>query len=221
MNMNRIDLAKFGFARSSREDFSDDGTRFVCYRVGNVRVSKAVWKDQVFLDGRYEADGPQLEFEEYSKLPHYKSLAKLNGVSKESLTDADLRDLYEACAAYGKEYEEALSKVSYPTVEEIAAVRKKIREAREAEASEILRLAASDVDKLLSSKLSAMSGLMNLYAQLKSDANPADSDESYAKNLFKTSLSRTIVSPGYVERETSESWKSRKCKEILKEAGVA
>ena len=219
--MNRIDLAKFGFARSPSEDFSDDGTRFVCYRVGNVRVSKAVWKDQVFLSGRYEADGPQLEFEEYSKLPHFKSVGKLNGVSRESLTDADLRELYEACVAYGKEYEEALSKVSYPTVEEIAAVRKKLREAREAEASEILRLASSDVDKLLSAKFSALSGLANLYTQLKSDANPASSDESYAKNLFKTSFSRTVVSPGYLEREASESWKSRKCKEILKEIGVA
>ena len=43
--MERINLTKFGFVRSPQDDFSDDGSRFTCYRrpgVEKVRISKLV-----------------------------------------------------------------------------------------------------------------------------------------------------------------------------------
>jgi hypothetical protein len=94
--MKRILMKEYGFVRWPEEDFSDDGNRFYCFKVGErVRVSKLVAQGTVFISARI--DDIRLPFEIYSKLPHYRALDKLNGVSLESLQSSDLKQLYEDC----------------------------------------------------------------------------------------------------------------------------
>lgn len=100
--MKRINLTKYGFIKSPAEDFSDDGTRFYAYRVGIVMVTKASVKGMTFISAR--ADYLGLNYDVYSKLPHFEDIDKLNGVETDKITDKDLSDLYDACIAYGKEY---------------------------------------------------------------------------------------------------------------------
>lgn len=118
--MKKIMMAKYGFVRCPEEDFSDDGNRFTCYKVGTrVRVSKLVADGQVYLSARI--DGSKLPYEVYSQLPHYKFLDDLNGVAVVPLTDADLEKLYQDCLAYEQEYEEAEASIAYPTLEELTS----------------------------------------------------------------------------------------------------
>lgn len=116
--MKRIELTKFGFIRDKSEDFSDDGNRFTCYRVGDMRVSKLVSDGDAFIDA--DKHGGILFYEEYSALPHYKDLGRLNGVSVDYITEEDLQKLYDDCVAYEKEYKEAESKLVLPTKEELS-----------------------------------------------------------------------------------------------------
>ena len=116
--MKKIMMTKFGFVRWPEEDFSDDGNRFTCYRVGDrVRVSKLVADGYAYIDARI--DGTVLLYEVYGNLPHYKALGKLNGVPVSSLTEQDLLDLCEACLYYEKEYNEAEANVEFPNLEEL------------------------------------------------------------------------------------------------------
>lgn len=118
--MNKIMMTKYGFVRWPEEDFSDDGTRFTCYKIGKrVRVSKTVCNGQAFIDARI--DGIKLPYDVYCDLPHYLATGKLNGVSIATLTDKDLFDLAEACLLYEKEYEEAEASIVLPSIEEIRA----------------------------------------------------------------------------------------------------
>ena len=122
--MTRINLAKYGFVRWPEEDFSDDGNRFTCYKVGRVRVTKLVSDGQAYIDGDIR-DG-KLPYEVYSKLPHYKSVGKLNGVSVAWLTEEDLQDLYSDCQAYEVEYTNAENSIKYPSLDEITEQCKKL-----------------------------------------------------------------------------------------------
>ena len=118
--MKKIQMTKYGFVRWAEQDFSDDGSVFYCYLVGErVRVSKCTYKGEAFIDA--DIQGTKLPYEVYSKLPHYSALSKLNGVSIDSLTDQDLFDLCEACLYYEKEYIEAENTIKMPTLEEIKA----------------------------------------------------------------------------------------------------
>ena len=115
--MNRINLVKYGFIRWPEEDFSDDGSRFSCFRVGRVRVTKLVSDGQAYIDGDIR-DG-KLPYDIYSKLPHYPLLGKLNGVSLAGLTEEDLQDLYADCQAYEVEYTNAENSIKYPALDEL------------------------------------------------------------------------------------------------------
>lgn len=106
--MNRINLTKYGFVRSPEEDFSDDGNKFTCYRVGNVRVSKCIWEDNVFIAARWEDYKTFSYYDGYATLPHYGDMNRLNGVIRSSLTEEDLAEFYQSCVAYEREYKEAL-----------------------------------------------------------------------------------------------------------------
>ena len=83
--MTRINLVKYGFIRDAAEDFSDDGNRFQVYKVGRVRVTKLVSDGEAYIDG--DINDCRLPYEVYSKLPHYKAIGRLNGVSLASLTE--------------------------------------------------------------------------------------------------------------------------------------
>jgi hypothetical protein len=116
--MKKIMMTKYGFLRWPEEDFSDDGNRFTCYKVGDcVRVSKLVADGEVYISARI--DGIKLPYDVYSALPHYRALDALNGVSLSSITEADLYILYENCVAYEQEYKNAENNIALPTLDEI------------------------------------------------------------------------------------------------------
>ena len=117
--MERILMTKYGFKRWKEEDFSDDGNRFTCYKVGKrVRVSKLVSEGEAYIDAGI--DYGNLPYEVYSKLPCYKELSALNGVSTSSITEEDLQKLYEDCLTFEKAYDEAYDNMNWPTKQEIA-----------------------------------------------------------------------------------------------------
>ena len=115
--MTRINLVKYGFVRDAAEDFSDDGNRFTCYRVGRVRVTKLVADGEAYIDG--DINDGKLPYEVYSKLPHYRAIGELNGVSLASLTEDDIQKFYEACQAYEVEYTNEENSIAYPSLDEI------------------------------------------------------------------------------------------------------
>ena len=116
--MERITLTKYGFIRSKEDDFSDDGNRFTCYKVGKVRVSKLVSDGEAYIDAYIDCG--MLPYDIYSKLPHYKDMSVLNGVSVSSITEDDLQKLYEDCISYEKEYDDAYNAINWPSEKEIA-----------------------------------------------------------------------------------------------------
>jgi hypothetical protein len=116
--MKRIELAKYGFVRCKEDDFSDDGNRFTCYRVGKVRVSKLVSDGEAYIHA--SIDDYLLPYETYSQLPHYRYLSDLNGVSVSNVTEEDLQKLYEDCISYEKEYDDAYNSIKWPSEKEIA-----------------------------------------------------------------------------------------------------
>jgi hypothetical protein len=134
--MKKIMMTKYGFVRWPEEDFSDDGSRFLAYRVGErVRVTKCTYNGEVFISARI--DGAKLPYEVYSKLPHYSALDKLNGVSIATLTDDDLFELLAACVLYEKEYADAENNIQMPTLKEIEIQCKKVQTKRQLELIDI------------------------------------------------------------------------------------
>lgn len=118
--MKRINLTKYGFMRAEELDFSDDGSRFTCYRFmpgTDSHVSKCVYEGEVFLSAHVSG---QLPYGVYSVLPHYNAANwKYNGRSIEGLTDEDLHNFYEDCIAYENEYRTAEATMVFPTLEEL------------------------------------------------------------------------------------------------------
>jgi hypothetical protein len=79
-----------------------------------------------------------LPYEVYSKLPNYGAANwKYNGTPIEDLTDEDLRDFFNACVSYEKEYRAAEANIQYPTIEELVEQCKKIEEKILSEVSEL------------------------------------------------------------------------------------
>lgn len=149
--MKRINMTKYGFVRWPEEDFSDDGNRFTCYKVGEtVRVSKLTSNGQVYISARI--DRTKLPYVVYSALPHYSTLDKLNGVSLEELTDNDILELYYNCLDYEMEYVEAEKSIVMPTFEEIKEQCKKIRAKRIDEFEYVTKLVSDNII-LLAEKL--------------------------------------------------------------------
>lgn len=113
--MERVNLTSFGFRRSSNEDFCDDGSKFFVYRIGKlIRVSKLVRDGYAYISARAEdGDGIKLlvDYNTYSKLPHYQNMDKYNGCYVSSLTEQNLIDFANDCLAYEKEVMQAQLKV--------------------------------------------------------------------------------------------------------------
>ena len=128
--MKRINLTKYGFVRWPEEDFNDDGSKFISFRAGkNVRVSKLISDGQAYLSIASDRCGNgTLPYEVYSKLPYYNEATwSYNGVSVDSLTEADIQTFYEACISYEKAYEDAEATIQYPTIEELVEQCRKIQ----------------------------------------------------------------------------------------------
>lgn len=142
--MKKIMMTKYGFVRWAEEDFSDDGNRFTCYKVGErVRVSKLVADGYAYINARI--DGSILPYEVYSGLPHYDALGALNGVPVDTLTDACLFDLVEACRLYEEEYTTAEATIKMPSYEEVLEQSLKIKAKRVAELAEVERLVSKNI----------------------------------------------------------------------------
>jgi hypothetical protein len=109
-----VNLARY-FIRSASEDFSDDGSRFYCYRYKEILViSKCYSRDYGYFISAYVEDPEEkLNYNEYSKLPHYRDLDMLNNGEPE-VTDEDLQELVAVCDAFVEEYEEASNNVEEP-----------------------------------------------------------------------------------------------------------
>ena len=166
--MKRINLVKYGFVRNQEEDFSDDGNRFQCYKVGKrVRVSKLVADGEVYISARI--DGNKLDYAEYSVLPHYKSLDVLNGVSISTIEESDLIELYSNCLEYEKEYEETEKNSVFPTREELINLYSEIKAIRQNEL-EIIK-SKIDIDKLSNLHKYQVEMILDYYKSLKSLAN--------------------------------------------------
>ena len=127
--MERINLTKYGFKRWPEEDFTDDGNKFTCYKIGKVRVSKNIsnWNGGLHAYIAGSIDSSALPYEVYSQLPHYKAMDRLNGVIKAGITEEDLQQLYEDCLSYTHEWDGAVKNIKYPTVEELKARMKEVR----------------------------------------------------------------------------------------------
>lgn len=209
--MKRINLVKYGFVRCATEDFTDDSNRFTCYRVGNVRVSKCMACGDVYIAAsRYDCT---LAYEDYSKLPHFKDLRRLNGVSVASLTEEDLIKLYNDCVAYDAEYEDAISKVVWPTIEELATARHEETEVRKAELAEVE--AAFTLDKAASLNEYALKNFFSYYKSLKLNANTVGTDEEWARNIYRKPYSKSFMQSHSKGDYLEQSFYYKQCLEYL------
>ena len=119
--MNKINLAKYGFERSPKDDFSDDGNRFYCYRhpqAPEIQVSKLVDRGEVYLS--CSRDGGNLTHDEYSVLPGYQDATwTYNGATILSLEEKDLEAFRDAVITYNNAYKDAEAKAVSPSKEDI------------------------------------------------------------------------------------------------------
>ena len=211
--MKKIMMNKYGFVRWPEEDFSDDGNRFTCYKVGNkVRVSKLVSDGEAYISAR--VDHGTLPYAIYSTLPHYKMLDMLNGISVASLTDQMLFDLCEACLFYDKEYSEAEAAIVYPTVDEVRDQCIKIKAKRMAELAEVEAMLANKVVTLASTLQEWQWKTVREY--LVSLKKEAEFDvENRAHSLANTSYSFDFVKPDF--RELSSCFYYKWLKDCLED----
>jgi hypothetical protein len=219
--MDRVNLAKYGFVRTPEDDFSDDGTRFQVYRAGRyIRVSKASWLDEIFLAARLNGNLKGLTYQEECKLPHYRSLSRLNGVSKLHLTDADLKQFYDDCIAFEKEYEEAVSNIVYPSETELFKAFERIRDVREHEFNVVDKLIYEQGNKLINLDMTDFAAFKRNYERLiqaKNDfVNESCADK--ARAMSGTYESRNFIQN--LESRLSPSWSYQDCLKILEKAGI-
>lgn len=186
--MKRIELTKYGFIRSPEDDFSDDGNRFTCYRVGKVRVSKLISRGDAFISARIESG--KLPFDIYSELPSYSKLRSLNGVSVESITEEDIQKLYEACITYEKEYEDAYNAIEWPTETELrikAGAYKIAWKECIIKLEEAIKFNSIAIITNLSEY--SFKDLQKYFKQVLSNAKQFENPQEYAERLFKQTRS--------------------------------
>ena len=189
--MERINLTKYGFRRAPQEDFTDDGTRFTCYRIGNVRVSKATYENYVYIAGR--RDKGNLMFAQYSALPHYNDLDLLNGVDRNLITEQQLIDFAKACIEYDKEYTKAERALVFPTIDEINEQYKKIIDHYQKQLDDIDQAIKDNAVKLfLQMTPHDRKTLLDNRSFIESGARFVD---SYASSIFRTGYSIDFVRP--------------------------
>lgn len=201
--MKRIMMAKYGFVRWPEQDFTDDSSRFTCYRVGKrVRVTKCTFNGEAYIDA--DIHGSKLPYEVYSKLPHYSDLSKLNGVPIDSLTDNDLFNLYEACLAYEQEYTEAENNIQMPTLSEIKVQCVKVQAKRQEELANINRYfniaVAAKVEKW------EWNNIRDYMLTIANSVSSYDPD-TYAQTIVGTSRSIDFCKPTCSELQDSFYYK--------------
>ena len=213
--MKKIMMTKYGFERWQEEDFSDDGNRFYCYKVGTkVRVSKLVSQGRVYISARI--DHTELPYEIYSKLPSYQELDRLNGISLDSLTEADLIRLYDACVSYEQEFNDAKNTTVFPTLEEITDHCKAIQANRRNELSVVEHLLKTNIIELVMNLSEyRWKDIKRYYNSLVQDSKCYDPDE-YPAKILGTSHSFDFCKSDYYKNQ--ESFYYRELMEIIKSA---
>lgn len=207
--MERINLTKYGFIRSKEDDFSDDGNRFTCYKVGNVRVSKLVSDGIVYINGN--RDDYSLDYETYSKLPHFQAVGRLNGVGQSSLTENDLIQLYNDCVAYDNEYNEAYKNVVWPSKEELINARNVILSAKRKQFKEIESMFT--VEKFIKLDEYAVRNLKSYMNSLYREAYPTETEEAFLNRLYKQAYSKNYIKN--IEYSCQENFYYKECKNYL------
>lgn len=197
--MKRITLTKYGFVRWPEEDFSDDGNRFQCYRAGKkVRVSKLVSDGQAYLSADSGVGNNTLHYDTYKNLPHYNEASwKYNGVSVEELTDDDLKNFYEACVAYEKEYEEAEAKIQYPTMHALKAKAAQITSNRLLELNHVeLLLKKYSLEAIAKFSTYEWARIQECTKHILGDVSVYNPD-TYPEKIYGTSHSFDFIKPTY------------------------
>ena len=193
--MKKIELTKYGFVRSKEDDFTDDGTRFTCYRVGNILVSKAASRctpGLVFIAATLPWYESRLTYDMVSKLPHYKQLEKLNGCMMDDISEQDLIQLHDDCVSYEKEYNELLEQTKFPTMDELKDAYEKIKAQKVSQLEEATKLLKDNAfDLLLNVPDCVLHLITNSYRDLKSEAN-INIDER-AKSAFEKAYSFSVI----------------------------
>lgn len=214
--MKKIVMKKYGFIRNEGEDFHDDGNNFKVYATGpnsRLRVTKLVSDGRAYLSS--DMHGNKLDYDEYSKLPHYKDATwNYNGVDMDSLTDEDLINWYNACVEYEKEYIEAESKVVFPTIEEIRNQCIRIRSIRQQELNNITKLINENGTTLLLGITSdyTLRNLRDYYKKLKRDSEGFDPD-LYPQTIQYSNYGRNFVKE--TNMDLQENWYYKQLKEII------
>jgi len=209
--MNRVNLLKYGFIRWEEEDFSDDGNRFYCYKVGDrVRVSKCTWNGLVFLSGCI--DSTILDWSVYSALPHYQGLKRLNGVSIAGLTENDLIQLYNDCLEFEKEFKEAEKKVVFPTIEELREQCLKIRAHYQEQLAKVnLAIEQNAVKLVLKASEYKLITIRNYLNTITSRAN------GYDPNTFPQTIQKSSYGINFVKPTNHDLNDERYYNQIIKE----
>lgn len=215
--MKRINLIKYGFVRWPEEDFSDDGNRFTCFRVGkSVRVSKLISDGEVYLSADSSCGKGTLPYDIYSKLPHYDdSNGKWNGVSLNSLTEQDLIDFYNACIAYEREYEEAEATLKYPSLEELKIKAAELYVAKMAELKEVETLFKDNFSEaIIKFSIYEWKNCQDYFRNLLGDLNRLD-PEVYPQTILNQARSFD-----FIKRECKESYYATYIKELFSKYNI-
>lgn len=208
--MKRINLTSYGFIRSPEDDFTDDGNRFICFKVKDVEISKLVKEGRAYISASIE--NGKLPYEVYSKLPHYKSLNKLNGVSVSDLTETDLYDLYVNCVEYSKEYQDAVNQTKYPTLQELQIKCDELTADLQNQLDRAKQLIKDNILKVFDNGNNyKLKDLLDYYKSLKSNVK-----NSYNRNTYPQSILGTSLSINLMKTNPTKSWYLKQIEEILK-----
>lgn len=206
--MKKINLTKYGFIRSQEDDFTDDGGRFTCFKVGDVKVTKLVSDGIVYISARIIDD--KLPYEIYFNLPHYRALDKLNGVSLSSLTEEDLIELFNACINFQQEYKDAVNQVKYPTLKELQDKCEELTNELQKQLDKAEQLIKDNILKVFdNSNKYRLQELMEYYRHLKSNVK-----NSYNKNTYPQAVLGTSMSFNLMKAEPTKSWYLTKIEEL-------
>lgn len=220
--MKRIMMTKYGFVRSPEDDFSDDGNRFICYRVGRLRVSKLVADGEAYIDGAGDLMDGKLPYQIYKDLPHYIAISELNGVPVASLTDEMLQKLYDDCVAYEKEYTAEENAIAYPSIAELTERCKAIHAKRMTE--------AAIVENLINGKTFYLASVLSEYEwkrvrdfiqEIIKRTQKYNSDlkiEEEVIRMYKHSISFSFMSPTY--SDLSDGYYYTEIIKLLKTRGI-
>jgi hypothetical protein len=215
--MKKVNLTKYGFVRWPERDFSDDGNRFTCYRVGKaVEVSKLISNGQIYLSIDSNCGNRTLPYEMYSKLPFYQeAVGSYNGISVETLTDADIQTFYEACIEYENAYLEEEAHLVYPTIEELTERCEQLKTKAIIEYTVAQKLTT---DAILLNKFIKLSDyqvkeVKNCLLKLK-EAIEGFNPKTYPQSIFKSAYSFRFIDPNFYDLVNENYW-LRSIKEIF------